>query len=294
MDQSPRFVKLGFGDGIGWLSRGADLMTKGGRALIAVATLFLLVLMLQWVPVIGVFLLILITPSLTAGLITVFRVVEEGNTPTPMMLFAGWRDPSTRMRLLLLGLWLLLGTIAAFASLALWLAPQMDMELLNQTMQNPDALASNPDQLLLLFEGVNVFGGVVIMVILFAIVLGGLYFAVPLVLFWQWPVFSALLWSLRAMLVNWLAFLGFGLVMLMLFLAAGFMFGLIAGILGLALGSLGALIGQVIMLIASLFIQLLLAATQWVAFKQIFDSSNSDISSEGDSGGGSDSESIEI
>ena len=294
MDQSPRFVKLGFGDGIGWLSRGADLMTQGGRALIGVATLLLLVSLMQWLPVIGVFLLILISPLLTAGLITVFRVVEERGVPTPMMLFAGWRDPSTRMRLLLLGLWFLLGMIAAFASLALWLAPQMDMELLNQVMQNPDALASNPDQLLMLFEGVNIFGGLVIMLVIFAIVLGGLYFAVPLVLFWQWPVFSALIWSLRAMLVNWLAFLGFGLVMIAVFLAAGFMFALIAGILGLALGALGELISQVVMLVVSLFVQLLLAATQWVAFRQIFDSSNPDISSKDDSTGDSDSESIEI
>lgn len=294
MDQSPRFVKLGFGDGIGWLSRGADLMTQGGRALIGVATLLLLVSLMQWLPVIGVFLLILISPLLTAGLITVFRVVEERGVPTPMMLFAGWRDPSTRMRLLLLGLWFLLGMIAAFASLALWLAPQMDMELLNQAMQNPDALASNPDQLLMLFEGVNIFGGLVIMLVIFAIVLGGLYFAVPLVLFWQWPVFSALIWSLRAMLVNWLAFLGFGLVMVAVFLAAGFMFALIAGILGLALGALGELISQVVMLVVSLFVQLLLAATQWVAFRQIFDSSNPDISSKDDSAGDADSESIEI
>lgn len=275
MNQSPRFAKLGFGDGISWLSRGADLMTKGGRPLIGVATLLLLISLVQWLPVFGPFLLILISPLLTAGLITVFRVVDEANPPMPMMLFAGWRDPATRMRLFLLGLWLLFGMIAAFAALALWLMPQMDTELFNQAMQDPEAIAANPEALFRLFEGVNVFGGVLIALVIFFIVLGGLYFAVPLVLFWQWPVFSSLLWSLRAMLVNWLAFLGFGLVLAAVFLAAGFVFSLVVGILGLALGSLGQLIGQAVVLIASLFIQLLMAATQWTAFSQVFDSSDS-------------------
>ncbi|MEM7054341.1 MAG: BPSS1780 family membrane protein [Pseudomonadota bacterium] len=288
MNQSPHFRKRSFGDGMRWLGQAAELMSKGGSPLVGVAVVLLLISLIQWLPVLGIVALTLITPLLTAGLITVFRVVDEGQTPSPGMLFAGWRE-GAGLRFLVLGVWLLLGLILAFAALALWIMPQVDPDLLNQLMQDPDVLSNDPDALLTFFQGVNLFGGLAIAFVIFAIVIGGLYFAVPLVHFWQWPVIPALLWSLRAMLVNWLAFLGFGLLMFAVLFAASFMFGLVIMILSLALGPVGDLIGQGVVLIASLFVQLLYAATQWVAFREIFDESNADSSSGDELTGNSDS-----
>ena len=293
MNEAPRFNTLSFGDGFRWLGRAAELMAQGGTALITVAAVFVLVSLIQFLPFLGAILFTIISPLLTAGLITVFRLVEEGQRPVPATLFAGWRE-LIGSRLLLLGGWLLVGFLIAFAALLLWLMPQMDMNALDEVMQDPNVMANSPEQVISLFQGVNLFGGLAISLIILAVVLGGLYFAVPLVHFWEWPVASALLWSLRAMLMNWRPFLAFGLMFIGVVLAAAFMFGIVIGILSLALGPLGDLISQVLVVIASLFFQLLVAATQWVAFNQIFDASGpgSDLGS-GDDGDG-DSGSIEI
>ncbi len=293
MHQNSRYRKRSFSEGVGWLSKAAELLSSGGSALVGVAALFLLVSMIQFLPLIGSIALVMLSPLLTAGLMTVFRLVSEGTRPQATLLFAGWHDAGVRFRLLTLGAWLLLGTIAAIMSLTLWLAPQMDMDALTRVMNDPDVLANDPEALFNLFAGVNLFGGLVLFVVIMAIVLSGLYFAIPLVLFWKWPVVPSLIFSIRAMLGNWLAFLGFGMVLLVVLFAAGFMFALLVGILGLALGQLGALLSQLVFIVTSLFIQLLLAATQWVAFQQVFQSDDS-ISDDGDNSSDQDSGSLDI
>ncbi|MEM1080876.1 MAG: BPSS1780 family membrane protein [Pseudomonadota bacterium] len=273
MSSSPRFIQRSFSEGVGWLSRAADLMSKGGSGLVGVAGVLLLITLVQFLPLIGGFLFVVLSPLLTAGLLTVFRVISESSRPHAGLLFAGFQDPTTRVRLLMLGFWLLIGSFVAAMVFTGWLTTQVDLDTLNQLMSDPDALNSNPDALVELLAGVNLQAGLFVMLIaglILAVVLGGLYFAVPLVLFWKWPVTGSLLFSLRAMLSNWLAFLGFGLVLLVVFFAAGFMFAIAVGILSLALGALGTWLAQMAIVVGTLFIQLLLAATQWVAFEQVF------------------------
>ena len=270
MQANPRFRTLSFRQGFGWLGRAAELMSQGGGALAAIAIVLLLVSMVQFLPVLGPIALTLISPLLTAGLITAFRLIDEGQQPTAGTLFAGWGNTGG-MRLLLLGGWLLLGFTLAIGLWAILIMPQIDIDELNRLLQDPDALANNPDAFIALFEGVNLIGATAITAVILAIVLGSLYFAVPLVHFWQWPVVASSLMSLRALLVNWKAFLAFGLLLLAVMMAAGIMFSLILGILSFALGPLGEFISQVVITIATLFFQLLLAATQWVAFRQIFE-----------------------
>jgi hypothetical protein len=202
----------------------------------------------------------------------IFRRIDEGGTARPDQLFDGFRDAAVRTRLLVLGGLLLLGILGAVAAVGAWLAPQMDLEALNALMNDPQAMENDPDRLFALFEGVNLFGGLALGALVIGLVLGALYFGVPLVYFWNWPVLAALLWSLRAVLVNWLAFLGFGLVVFGLLFALGFVFLLTAGLLALALGPAGDFVGQLLSVLVSLFVQLLMAAAQWRAFRQVFPS----------------------
>lgn len=270
MTQSPTIYKANFGDGTGWLIGGGNLLAGGGGALLRVVLVLLVISLIQIVPVIGTLVLMLISPALTAGMLNVFRAVEERTAPGAETVLAGLRDARCRLPLLMLGVFFVVGVVAAIGSLTAWLAPQMDIQALTDFMNDPDAMNENPEQLLAMFQGVNVFGGVVIALVVMAVVLGGLYFAVPLVFFWNWPVVTAILWSLRALLINWLAFLGFGLVVVGVFLLAGIVFAIISGIINLALGTAGMFIVQLLSMALSLFLQLLVAAAQWRSFVQVF------------------------
>ena len=267
---SPRIHKASFGDGTGWLISGGELLSRGGSALLRVVLVLLAISLVQVVPLIGTLALMLISPALTAGMLNVFRSVEQRETPGIETVLAGLSDGRSRRALLLLGAFFIIGLFAAIGALSAWLAPQMDMQALTEFLNDPEAMNDNPEQLLALFQGVNVFGGLALAAVVLALVLGGLYFAVPLVFFWRWPVFTALLWSLRALLVNWLAFLGFGLVVVGVFLLAGITFAIISGIVSLALGNAGVFLVQLLSMALSLFLQLLIAAAQWRSFVQVF------------------------
>ena len=270
MAKSPRIDKASFGDGVGWLINGGEMLARGGAPLLRVAVVVLLVSLIQAVPLIGPLALMLISPAITAGLLNVFRAVDRGEAVDHRTVLAGLTDSGTRGSLLVLGAVLLVGLFAALAALTAWLSPQMDVQELARLANDPQAMNENPQQLFALFEGVNVFGGLVIAAVVGGLTLAALYFAVPLVFFWHWPVLAALLWSLRALLANWIAFLGFGLVLVGVLLVAGLVFGLFAGIVTLALGAIGQFVVQLLYIALSLFVQLLIAAAQWRSFVRVF------------------------
>lgn len=282
--KSPHIHKASFGDGAGWLISGGELMSRGGSALLRVVLVLLAISLVQVVPLIGTLALMLVSPALTAGMLNVFRAVQQRETPGVETVLAGLSDGRRRGGLLMLGAFFVIGLLAAMGLLGAWLAPQMDMQALSEFLSDPEAMNNNPEQLLVLVQGVNVFGGLALAAVVMALVLGGLYFAVPLVFFWNWPVVTALIWSLRALAINWLAFLGFGLVVVGVFLVAGITFAIISGIVSLALGSAGAFIVQLLSMALSLFLQLLVAAAQWRSFVQVFPADDDDVSTpDGDS-----------
>ncbi|MBY6203864.1 BPSS1780 family membrane protein [Halomonas denitrificans] len=277
MSSDPRIVRASFTDGARWLTDGANLVGRGGAGLVRVAAWLIVLSLLQAVPLIGLPLMIVLSPVLTAGLLGIFRRLD-GGAASPAgfpstALFDGFREPSVRGRLLGLGGLLLLGLFAAVLVLGAWLSPQMDLEALNALMADPQRMEQEPDALFALFEGVNLLGGIALAAGVLALVLGALYFAVPLVFFWRWPLLAALLWSLRAALVNWAAFLGYALVLVGVLFLAGLVFIMLGGLLTLALGAFGQLLVQVLSVLISLFVQLLFAAAQWRAFRQVFPAS---------------------
>jgi len=275
MASNARIERASLGDGIGWLSNGGNLLARGGAPMVRIALVLFLFSLLQWLPLIGPIAFVLVTPALTAGLLNVFRAVEQGESPTLDRLLAGLTDRRVRAPLLGVGVVLLLGFSAAFLVLYARLAQQMDLAELIRLAGDPDVINSQPQRILAMFEGVNLLGGMALALLILALVLGAVYFAAPLVFFWNWPVFAALLFSLRAMLVNWIAFLGFGLVAIGLAVLIGIMALLFGGILALALGSVGAFLSDMLLLGLSMFLQLLMGAAQWKAFMRIFPAGDS-------------------
>ena len=270
MANSPRIDRASFSDGIGWLGDGGNLMARGGAPLFRVATVLLLFSLLQIIPVIGVPLLLILSPAMTAGMLQVFHNIDGNRGYGPATMLSGLADPGARLRLITIGLVFVAALFLAAMIVVGWISGQTDMEALNRLLADPEAMNEDPMQLFVLLEGVNWFGGVALGAIVFGLMLAATYFAVPLVYFWRWPVLAALLFSLRAVAVNWLAFLGFGFVLIGVLLLTGLMLGVFGGILQLALGSFGAFLVQLLVILISLFIQLLMAAAQWRAFLRVF------------------------
>lgn len=270
MSGRARIRKAPFGAGLGWLLEGSELIGRGGSGLARIAGLLLVLPLVQLLPAVGPVLGALITPLFVAGMLNVAAAIESGRGATLPDLVAGFNRSATRWSLLALGLFSILGGAASMMILLGWLAPQMDMAALAALLNDPQALQADPMQLFEMFAGVNVFGGLALALIVLALVLSMLYFAVPLVFFWRWPLFSALLWSLRAVMVNWQPFLAFGLVTIGGLLLLGLTFALFSGLVTLALGQAGMFLSQVALLALTVFVQWVLAAAQWKAFSAIF------------------------
>ena len=275
MSQSPTIARTGFGEGAGWLIAGSESLARGGPAMLRVALVLLAISLVQLIPAIGPLILLVISQAVTAGVLNVFRAVDQGEPVAHDTVLQGLMRPDRRGRLLALGTIFVLGMFAALAAFSAWLSPQMDMQALTTLLNDPEVLNREPEKLFVLFEGVNVIGGLAIAGVIAVLVLGSLYFAVPLVFFWGWPVIAALLWSLRAVLVNWIAFLGFVLVLFGVLVIIGLGLGLFGNLILLALGPMGTPIAQLLTMAVSLFVQLLIAAAQWRAFLRVFPAGDS-------------------
>ncbi len=262
---TPNYKRPGFAAGLRWLPTAADLTFSSFGPLAGLAALWLLVSMIAVIPVVGQLAMMLITPLLTAGAITAFAQVASGRRPAPTMLFAAWGRPDLRKRLLALGAFGILGSLLALLVLSSWLSGQVTVEQIQAAQQTPEAMAEMLNQISLGPMPLVAAG-------IMAIVMAAMYFAIPLVMFHDIGTTGALATSLRAVIANWSGFLAFGLALVAMIVALGFVFGIVMLILGLALGGAGQVIAQVLFMLAAMFVQVLMAGSQWVAFRAVFGS----------------------
>jgi hypothetical protein len=275
MSRQTRIRRVGFSAGLRWLPAGAELLFAGLGPLAGLASLWLLIsLVAVLVPIIGQLLLVLFTPLLTAGVLVGYHQVRQGRAPAPLTLFAGWKDAQRRSGLLIIGAWSIAGSMLAAGVFVGWLGSQLSTEELEAAMQSPDRLVQA-------LEGVSIGGGLLLSGLIFALVLSAIYFAIPLVMFDRWPTMTALLTSIKAVIGNWAAFLGFGLAFMAVAAGLGLILVLITAVT-MALGQAGVIVGQVIFLIATMFMQMLMAGGQYVAFCQVFGIAGEDPSPEED------------
>lgn len=254
---------VGFRRGLRWLPAGAELLFSAPGPLAGIAAFWLLISLVAVIPLIGQAFLALITPLLTAGVLRAYAEVADGQRPPPTTLLAAWQDPPRRIALLLVGLWGICGSLIAVSILAAWLGAQLTPEQLEAAMASPEALAGT-------LAEVSLGGGLIAAALIMAAVLATMYFAIPLIMFAQTRVLASLWTSVRAVLINWAAFLGFGLAAIALILGLGLIMALALSVLGLALGGAGEMIGQILFLLMTMFIQMIMAGTQYVAFRDVF------------------------
>jgi hypothetical protein len=242
------------------LPTGAELLARHLRPLIGVACLWLLILLLaSLVPGLGQIVLMVLTPLLTAGLLSAFDRARGGAEVRPGQLFASWRDPNRRNALIGLGFVSLTGTFFAAMAFVAWLSAQVDPATLEATLNDPEALAG-------LLREASIGGGIVLAALIFLAVAAGLFFAVPMVQFGRIGAMESLRYSLRAVLSNLPAMLALLLTIIGFALALGLITVLVVSVVSLALGAAGQFIGQLVLVVATLFVQVVLSGTQYVAF----------------------------
>ena len=256
----PQIYKRGFRSGLSWLPAGAELLSGHWRPLLGVSSLWLLVsLLASLIPVLGQLTLMVLTPLLTAGLLAAFDRSISGAAVRPTTLFAAWSQSDQRATLLGLGVISLAGTFLSAMVFVVWLTSQIDPSTLEAALNDPEALAQA-------LQGTALGGGIVFALLLFLVVLAGLFFAVPLVMFGRVSLMPALRYSYRACLANFGAMMGLLLGLVGFGIALGFIMVLIISILNLALGAAGQFISQLVMVVATLFAQVILTGTQYAAF----------------------------
>jgi len=259
----PQINRRGFRAGLGWLPAGAELLASHWRPLLGVASLWLLLsLLASLIPVLGQLTLMVLTPLLTAGLLAAFDQSISGSPVQPTTLFSAWSLPDRRTTLLGLGVISLSGTFLSAMVFAAWLTSQIDPSTLEAVMNDPEALARA-------LQGTSLGGGIILALLLFLVVLAGLFFAVPLVMFGGVSMLPALRYSYRACLSNPIAMLGMLTAIVGFGIALGIVMLLLVSLLGLALGTAGQFISQLIIVVSTLFAQVVLTGTQYVAFCDI-------------------------
>ncbi|MEE4330359.1 MAG: BPSS1780 family membrane protein [Wenzhouxiangella sp.] len=259
----PQIQKRGFRSGLGWLPAGAELLGRHWRPLLGVASLWLLVsLLASLIPVLGQLTLMVLTPLLTAGLLAAFDQSIIGTAVRPVTLFSAWALPDRRATLIGLGLISLSGTFLSAMIFAAWLTSQIDPSTLEAVMNDPEALAQA-------LQGASLGGGIILALLLFLVVLAGLFFAVPLVMFGGVSLLPSLRYSYRACLANPGAMLGLLTAVVGFGIALGFIMLLLVALMNLALGAAGQFISQLIIVAATLFAQVVLTGSQYVAFCDI-------------------------
>ena len=102
------------------------------------------------------------------------------------------------------------------------------------------------------------------------LVLMGLYFAIPLSIFGEFGLWPSVRASLRAIITNLFPFLAYLLTLVAVI--GAFVMGLLAilSVLMQLPGVVGMMISQIVILVASMALQILLAGAQYVAFCEIF------------------------
>lgn len=265
MSQSHPIQRLSFNHGFRWLPAAADIMARHIGPIIGIAAIWLLVSMVAvMVPVVGQLFLIVFTPLLTAGILIAFDQIGQGLRPRPTTLFEAWKEPLLRYRLILVGLFSLAAMMAAAMVIVAWMTAQLGAETL-------ESLAgAEPEVLVEALVGTSFGPGLFLAAAIFALALAAVYFAIPLIAFGRWGVARSLGYSLKAMVINWLAMLGFGVALFLVLMAFMVIAMVLMAVLSLALGEVGAMLAQIPVLIGGMAIQVLTIGAQYLAFCQIF------------------------
>lgn len=249
-----------FSHGFAWLLQSLALMRRQTGRLLLIAVVMQVILGMTQVPVIG-FLIVISVPGLSAGVLQAFDVTMKGGNPGLNLLFRPLLSGPHSGRLFLMG-----ALVFAIGILSISLVLSGSEQLLD-----PDLMArieqGDVDAIMQLDQEAL---GKMVMAFLIGIAISGTlsYFTVPLIWFRDQKLGPALSLGIKALFVNWQAFLmlALGLVAILVPVAivSGILFGLASG---------GGLLSVILMggvMILLLGFQMILFGTQYCAFRDVF------------------------
>ena len=247
----------GFGRGLDWLRQGSVLLAAQPLRLLLLGLVLQLLAGVSQAGVLG-FVFLLVAPAFGAGMLQAMQLVRAGGRPTLASLFVAFAAPASLGRLVLLGALGIGFAIIAMAMVLSGAAVEFDPALLQRLEAGDASAVTELDPALL--QGALLGLG-------FGMLLAGTlaYYAVPLSWFRGLSVGRAIVQGLAGMVRAWRPLLVLGLMLGLLSLP---------GAILLAFSLLGG-VGQSVfltlpMLLLVVAFQLLLFATQYVSFVDIF------------------------
>lgn len=259
--QTPLVIrKLPAARGLAWLSGSWGLFKRQPLRLLLISFFFQFILSFSQTGALGL-VVILCLPVMSAGLLHAFFLVEHGGKPMLAILFMPFTSKDS------IGALMLLGAVSMLLALAV-----VSVVVAGQVLQiDPDLIAriEQGDLEALQMIDPRVVESAVLAMALGAVISGTItYFAVPLIWFRKRAMGNALIAGLKALASNWRPLLVIGLLLGLLAVPIGLMFGYFY-VSALSTGKGSSLIALLLLLVGPLF-QLLLFGTQYLAFRDIF------------------------
>ncbi len=267
------------GHGLTWFQQSIRMLDKNPRGLLAVALLLVLLEqapnLLAAIPNLAVsisVLLMLLGPTLLAGMFYAIDEANAGRPVSPLHLFEGLRRRGARAQLLLLGVFVLLALLLAAVAAQRILGADNLAILVKVAAQK---LASDS------VEAQQMFGPLlktmmVILVLLF-VLLSGLFFAIPQVMFDGRSALPAFFQSIAACAANVLPLTVYGLLLFAACVGVGLALGILAALLGL-LGTLGALLLGAAMVAVTVVVLLVSTSGNYLVWREVFGHASTSIS----------------
>lgn len=210
------------GHGWVWVKQGLRVFFKQPLAMAGLFFMFMMgISLLAVIPLVGTFLAVALVPAGTLGLMAAAREADAGRFPMPLTLLTAFRAGSERSK----AMWLLGGLYAAVLLVVMLVSSLL---LPTEALQALQGDQVDPEQVREALLG----PGLLVVALLYVPMLAAFWHAPPLVHWHGVAPVKALFFSWLACWRNKGALLVFGLGWLGIFLLAGLLTSLVAGLLG--------------------------------------------------------------
>ncbi|MCU7938990.1 MAG: hypothetical protein KZQ64_07720 [gamma proteobacterium symbiont of Bathyaustriella thionipta] len=203
--------KVSLGSGIHWLGRGFWHFKQNPLAWVGAIIVFILLsIVVSFIPLVGVLAINLFSPVIMAGFILGSHEQHEGGDFRVGHLFAGFSNNVGQ--LVLVGVIYLLGIMLIGASFGIIMGGTMAATGMADPNMDPEALMT------LLGPGMTIM--MLIAAALLTLLAMAYYYAPTLIAIEDLSAMKAMKLSMKACLKNWLAFIIYGLIVIVLFFIA--------------------------------------------------------------------------
>jgi hypothetical protein len=249
-----------FSRGIAWLVQSLTLLRMQSGRLLLIAVFMQVILGLTQLPLIGM-LIIISVPALSAGVLEALDVTSRGGRPGLNLLFKPLTSGTHSGRLFLMGLLVFAVGILSISLMLSGSEDLLDPEMVSRIEQGDIDALTELDQGSL---------GKMVMAFLVGLSISGTlsYFTIPLIWFGNRGLGQALAEGIKALVVHWKPFLTLALGLFLISIPVVVVAGLLIGMA--ASGGLVSIIVMACMMILLLAFQMLLFASQYCAFRDIF------------------------